>query len=427
MKNFLRLFKALTLVVIAQLHPLSMTAQNALGCDGQRYLLDKFTDTTMTTVKFGSNFNVQYNPDFPAQSVDLYMDIVQPKGDTLSKRPVLVLAFGGGFIFGERKDMLPLCQAYAKKGYVCVSVDYRLWSAIAGGIPDSTKITPVITGAMHDMKAAIRYLRNSALAANGNPYRIDGNNIIAGGLSAGAIAAMLVGHTDSTDPITPELRAIIAAQGGFEGRTNALKTSSEVKGVISMSGALPRREWIDAGDPPFAAFHGTNDPTVAYGYGKNVYNFYGDGDGTCAPYAASKGVAAVLLSVPGGGHTDIYNTAGPFASYAIQWAEKMTTFMHKLVCGLTPLPTQDIKNESLTFFPNPANSEMSLKFNQDTEGGQFDVQAFDALGRSVLSLKNQSADAFRLRKSDVGGAGFYLVKMRFEGSENVIVKKVLFN
>ena len=423
--KFLHLFKALTLVCIAQLHPLSIAAQNALGCDGQRYLLDKFTDTTLTTVKFGSNFNVQYNSGFPAQEVDLYMDIVQPKGDTLSKRPVIVWAFGGGFVFGERKDMLPFCQAYAKKGYVCVSIDYRLWSAIAGGLPDSTKLTPVIIGAVHDMKAAVRLLRSTA--ANGNPYKIDVNNIIVGGLSAGAIAAMITAHMDSTDPITPEIRAVIANRGGFEGKTNTLTTSSAVKGVISMSGALPRREWINAGDPPFVAYHGTNDPTVAYGYGKNVYNFYGDGDGTCAPYAASVGVPAVLLTVPGGGHTDIYNPTGPFGSYAIQWAEKMTTFMHKLVCGLTPLPTQDIKNESLTFFPNPANSEMSLRFSQTTEGGQFDVDALDALGRSVLSLKNQSADAFRLRKSDVGGAGFYLVKIRFEGSENVIVKKVLFN
>ena len=275
------------------------------------------------------------------------------------------------------------------------------------------------------MKAAVRLLRSTA--ANGNPYKIDVNNIIVGGLSAGAIAAMITAHMDSTDPITPEIRAVIANRGGFEGKTNTLTTSSAVKGVISMSGALPRREWINAGDPPFVAYHGTNDPTVAYGYGKNVYNFYGDGDGTCAPYAASVGVPAVLLTVPGGGHTDIYNPTGPFGSYAIQWAEKMTTFMHKLVCGLTPLPTQDIKNESLTFFPNPANSEMSLRFSQTTEGGQFDVDALDALGRSVLSLKNQSADAFRLRKSDVGGAGFYLVKIRFEGSENVIVKKVLFN
>ncbi|MDZ7876501.1 MAG: alpha/beta hydrolase fold domain-containing protein [Saprospiraceae bacterium] len=425
MKKTLHLFKALALVFIAQLHPLSMAAQNALGCDGQRYVLDKFTDTTMTTVKFGSNFNVQYNPNFPAQEVDLFMDIVQPKGDTLSKRPVIVWAFGGGFIFGERKDMRPLCQAYAKKGYVCVTIDYRLWSAIAGGTPDSTKLTPVIIGAVHDMKAAVRLLRSTA--ANGNPYKIDVNNIIVGGISAGAITAMITAHMDSTDPITPEIRTVIANAGGFEGRTNTLTTSSAVKGVISMSGALPRREWINAGDPPFAACHGTNDPTVAYGYGKNVYGFYGDGDGTCAPYAASLGVSAVLVTVPGGGHTDIYNPTGPFASYAKLWLEKMTTFMHKLVCGLTPLPTQDIKNEALTFFPNPATNDMTLKFNQNTEGGQFDIEAFDAVGRSVLSLKNQSADGFRLGKSDVGGAGFYLVKMRFEGSENMIVKKVLFN
>ena len=425
MKKFLRLFTALTLVFIAQMGPLSMTAQNALNCDGQRYLLDKFTDTTMTTLKYGSNFNVQYDPAFPALSVDLFMDIIQPKGDTLSKRPVIVWAFGGGFVFGERKDMRQLCAIYAKKGYVCVTIDYRLWSFIAGGVPDSVKLTPVIVGAMQDMKASIRWLRNSA--ANGNPYRIDVNNIIAGGISAGAITALLTAHIDSTDPISPQIRAVIAARGGIEGTTNNLTTSSSVKGAISMSGALPRREWINAGDPPFAACHGTLDPTVAYGYGKNVYGFYGDGDGTCAPYAASIGVPAVLVTVPNGGHVDIYDPNGPFSSFAILWGQTMTTFMHRLVCGVTPLPTADIGNQSFTFFPNPTNDEMSLKFSENTEGSLFDVTAFDALGRNVFSSKNQSISGFRLRKTDLGSAGFYVVKMRFAGNDKVIVKKVLFN
>jgi para-nitrobenzyl esterase len=424
MKKLLRLFTALMLTIIAQMQPLCITAQNALGCDGARYLLDKFADTTMTTIKFGTNKSPAY-PSLPSFDVDLYMDIVQPKGDTLSKRPVIVWAFGGGFVAGARGDMRTLCQAYAKKGYVCATIDYRLWSYFVGGIPDSTQLTPVIIGAMHDMKAAIRMLRSTA--ANGNPYRIDVNNIISGGISAGAITALIAAHIDSTDPITPEIRAVIAQRGGIEGTTNNLTTSSAVKGVISMSGALPRREWINAGDPPFAACHGTNDPTVAYGYGKNVYGFYGDGDGTIAPYATSVGVAAVLVTVPGGGHTDIYNPAGAFGSYAVLWVEKMTTFMHKLVCGLTPLPTEDINNQSFTFFPNPANDEMSLKFSENTEGSSFDAEAFDALGRSVLSLKNQSISAFRLRKTDLGGAGFYLIKMHFKGNNNVIVKKVLFN
>ena len=424
MKSLLRLFSALTLAFVAQMHPLSIAAQNTLGCDGQRYLLDKFTDTTMTTVKYGTNKSVDYG-FVPPTDVDLFMDIIQPKGDTLSRRPVIVWAFGGGFIFGERKDMRALCLSYAKKGYVCVTIDYRLWSYFVGGAPDSVKLTPVIIGAMHDMKASIRWLRNSA--ANGNPYRIDANNIISGGISAGAIAAMLVGHTDSTDPIGADIRTVIASRGGFEGTSNNLTTSSAVKGVISMSGALPRREWINAGDPPFAACHGTNDPTVAYGYGLNVYRFYGDGDGTCAPYAASKGVAAVLVTVPGGGHTDIYDPNGAFASYAAIWAVKMTTFMHNLVCGISPLPTEDIGNQSFTFFPNPANDEMSLKMSENTEGPNFDIEAFDALGRNVLSMKNQSISAFRLRKMDVGGAGFYVVKMRFAGSDKSLVKKVMFN
>ena len=121
-------------------------AQNALGCDGQRYVVDRFPDTTLTTVQYGSNTNAV--PQVQA----LYVDIVQPKNDTLSKRPLIIWAFGGGFISGTRQTMREFCNTYAKKGYVCATIDYRLYSGNQGFV-DSIKMARIIVQALHGVIA----------------------------------------------------------------------------------------------------------------------------------------------------------------------------------------------------------------------------------------------------------------------------------
>ncbi|MBL7815641.1 MAG: carboxylesterase family protein [Saprospiraceae bacterium] len=391
--------------------PLSMTAQNALGCNGSRYLNDIFTDTTMTTVQYGANRN-------NGQNQNLFMDIVQPKNDTLRLRPLVIWAFGGGFIAGKREDMRQTCQIFSRKGYVTATIDYRLY-AFLGIIPDSNAITPTIVKATHDMKAAIRYFKKT-VKEDGNPYRIDTSNIIVGGVSAGAITAMLTAQMDSTDPIPTWIRTIIANEGGMEGTSGTPNYRTNVKGAISMSGGMYRKEWLDKGDVPFASFHGTADNVVAYGYGLNVYNFYGDGSGTLAPRALELGIPTVLVTVPGGGHTDIYSSA-----YLPIWLQKATTFMHNLVCGVSPLPTEDISNQQVNIYPNPSTDDMTLELGDYTEGVKFDLMVVDALGRSVFALKNQSSRLITLRKKDIG-TGLFFVRLNFSNQAKPVLKKVVF-
>ena len=58
----------------------------------------------------------------------LRMDIYQPQGDTLSRRPVIIFCFGGGFVDGKRTDadMVALARSFAQRGFVTASIDYRL-------------------------------------------------------------------------------------------------------------------------------------------------------------------------------------------------------------------------------------------------------------------------------------------------------------
>ena len=77
---------------------MSINSQNLNGCDGIRYANEVFSSTIQTTVKYGENLNF-------GNSEELFMDVFEPENDTLSKRPVVVLAHGGFFLFGDKTDM----------------------------------------------------------------------------------------------------------------------------------------------------------------------------------------------------------------------------------------------------------------------------------------------------------------------------------
>ena len=56
------------------------------------------------------------------------MDIYEPEGDTLSNRPVIIFIHTGSFFSGtnELDDVVDLSISAAKRGYVAISINYRL-------------------------------------------------------------------------------------------------------------------------------------------------------------------------------------------------------------------------------------------------------------------------------------------------------------
>jgi Secretion system C-terminal sorting domain/Carboxylesterase family len=394
---------------------LPLQAQNAGGCNGSRYINDIFPDTTQTTVQYGSNINAAN------ETQKLFMDIVQPKNDTLSRRPVIVFAFGGGFVGGTRQDMLIFTQIFAKKGYVCATIDYRLWDQTKLGAADSGKIVPITIQAIMDMKASLRYLYKSA--KEGNPYKIDTNNIIVGGISAGAITAMHVAHLDSTDNIPTFLKTVITNQGGFEGTSGNPGFSTKVKGVINMSGGLYKAEWIDAGDPSFVSYHGTADNIVPYDVGRNVYNFVSEGSAACQRQAQKVRLPSYLYTVQGGGHTEIYNPL-LYLSDLLAFLAQGSTFMQKVVCGSPLSSNQDIVEKSLKIYPNPAFDETNFQFSENRDGG-YRIGVYDLMGRQVFDSGRQNNAVFTLKK-EVIGKGLFIAKVQFDKEQQIVTRKIVF-
>ncbi|MDA7881359.1 alpha/beta hydrolase [Akkermansiaceae bacterium] len=132
--------------------------------------------------------------------LDLYFN-----GEAEKPTPLIVWIHGGAWRAGSRKGM-PI-QAMLARGYTIASVDYRL-----------TPVAPFPAN-VHDIKAAIRFLK-----ANAARFGVDPQRVIIAGASAGGHLASLVGLSNG-----------VAELEGKVGRN--LDQSSEVNGVVSFYGA----------------------------------------------------------------------------------------------------------------------------------------------------------------------------------------------
>ncbi len=398
----------------------SLSAQSNPTCDGKRYLSNIFNDFTKKTVQFGENVNLS------GDNQKLYMDIYEPKGDTVSKRPVVVLAFGGGFAIGSRTDdnIVGLCKGYVARGFVAVSIDYRLISLlilVAHG--DSAIITNDVIMAVQDMKASIRYLVKDS--RNEKTLRIDTNNIFVGGYSAGAITAMHTAYLDTTRNIPTWIMEIIRKQGGIDGVSGNAGQTYKIKGVISLSGGIYASDAFRPKDPAYISYHGTKDETVPYNRGKNIYNYYNDGDGSCSIQAKSQGITTLHTAVIGGGHSDIYNFSSPnnFPGQFDAFEAQEIVLMKKLVCGESLTDSNDIANDGdVEIFPNPSLGEINIKIPNENYFVKWRAELFDVTGKCHSDV-NFIGNQFSFSENNLV-SGIYFLRVSDESKKIMVLKKI---
>jgi len=221
----------------------------------QRFVDALFTDIEVRT---GIEFGIGLRDSGSNQP--LLLDVYAPRNDANTRRPVIVLAFPGGFTSGARdtEDMVFLANQFAQRGYVAASIDYRL---IEESPDNNAELEIGILQAVHDMRAAIRFFREDA--ATSNEFGTDGVNIFVGGVSAGAVMAAVTSVFDDGDDIRDEVVDFLAANGGMAGNSSTnTEFSSAVSGVLQISGAIRRLSWIEPGDAPIYAAHEQFDPVV---------------------------------------------------------------------------------------------------------------------------------------------------------------------
>ncbi|CAN5116488.1 hypothetical protein BH09BAC1_BH09BAC1_15220 [soil metagenome] len=255
----------------------------------QRYQTEVFTNVTMTpNVKYGENFS---DLSGPYTLIDLLMDVYEPTGDTLSKRPVILLFHAGSFLpkgpflpFGDKRDslMIEMATQFAKRGFVVASVEYRVgWNPISGNqAAKAQSIINAVYRAMQDGRAAVRWFRKDA--ATTNQFKIDPYQVIAGGSNSGAYLALAIGNLNKPseinllkfrDPVSGKSFIDTTVHGGFygqggDGHFNKLNNpgySSVVQCVLNLGGAVGDTSWMEAGEPPVISFHGVADRLTPFG------------------------------------------------------------------------------------------------------------------------------------------------------------------
>ncbi|MEM6410886.1 MAG: hypothetical protein AAF683_05075 [Pseudomonadota bacterium] len=219
-----------------------------------------FRDMIFSDVDVVRNVQFGSGPLSGGAEQPLFMDIFTGAGDTRRDRPVLIAAFGGGFVGGNRMGAESIARNYAMRGYVTATIDYRLITSIPTNEDD---LTIGVLRALHDMYAAIRFFREDALTDNEFGVRADA--ILASGFSAGAILAAIANVQDESEVslLSPDVQTFLANNGGLFGNSSAnTGVSSAIQGAVVISGAVADLDTIDTGDPPFYGAHEEFDGVV---------------------------------------------------------------------------------------------------------------------------------------------------------------------
>ncbi|MFM2285084.1 MAG: hypothetical protein RLZZ543_581 [Bacteroidota bacterium] len=402
MKN---LFALLALIGLSYL-----PVHSQFDCSGGRYYQDVFSTYNLTSdVTYGEALNVS------GELQSLELDIYQPEGDTLSQRPLLILAHGGSFVFGSKTglDVVALCNKFVKLGYVVASIEYRLGF---GGLPNVSSATQAVYRGTSDMKAAIRFFRKNF--SEGNSYRIHPDYIFTGGVSAGAFTALHAAYIDQESEIPAEVDPI--EFGGVEGNSGNAGFPSNTRAVVNLCGAIGDTSWINTGDVPNISMHGTNDATVPYG--TDLISVFGiglltvDGSASIAQRMSNLGIEHEFISWQGADHVPFVSDA----NYQDSVYQFVVPFLGNLL-GCDPTGISELEHtNTLELFPNPAKNVLYYKINETIS----EVLLIDLAGRTIRNEKSPTVKSGSLDISEVP-AGIYLFHAITSNGERLIRKVIV--
>ena len=196
---------------------------------------------------------------------DLKLDLARPaEGD--GPFPAILVIHGGAWRGGDKSAHRDLLDRFAGLGYVAVSPQYRF-------CPEFT-----FPAQVHDVKAAVRWLKGHA-----DLYHLDPDRVGAMGFSAGGHLALLLGVTDADDGLegdapegSPDTR--VQAVVNYFGPTDlAAATTSTVTAPLirdflggdvaekrELAAQASPARFVTSDDPPILTFQGTKDPLVSY-------------------------------------------------------------------------------------------------------------------------------------------------------------------
>ncbi len=162
------------------------------------------TDSIGSDLKGFRDLVYLHLPNTPYGPRDLHLDIFRPRDQ--QKRTAVLWIHGGGWRSG-RKDMdIPMAQLLARKGYVCIPIEYQL--SLEAKYPQ----------AVLNIKSAILWIKEHA-----DEFKIDSNRMIIAGSSAGGQLASLVGLTGAVSRFEPAINT---------------KFSTTIQAIVNLDGVV---------------------------------------------------------------------------------------------------------------------------------------------------------------------------------------------
>jgi hypothetical protein len=218
---------------------------------------------------------VVFEDDF--NYVNLEMDVFEPQGDTMEVRPLVIVAFGGGFVDDTRKDwdIRLLCENLARRGYVTASIDYRLGMNVL----DEELSKRAVYRGVQDARSAVRFFKQDA--SNNNTFRVDTNQIFLGGHSSGGFIALHTAYIDkdserprsTKDSVDMTGQTIYEEMGCLDCVGNNPEYVGDVKAIFNLAGAIGDTLYMESSsDLPVISFHSEDDDTVPYDVGEPFDN-----------------------------------------------------------------------------------------------------------------------------------------------------------
>lgn len=196
------------------------------------------------------------------------LDVYRPRGGPSAGAPVLLQVHGGAWVLGEKDHQgLPLMNTLARRGFVCVAINYRL--------------SPKATFPDHlvDCKRALAWIGANIAGYGGDPGWV----AVTGG-SAGGHLASLLALTANEPALQPgfesadtAVAACVPLYGAYDflhhngvDVTTARGRSFVETRVMKSSPRAARADWeraspvrrVHAGAPPFFVIHGAHDSLV---------------------------------------------------------------------------------------------------------------------------------------------------------------------
>lgn len=248
--------------------------------DPIRYLHNVFDQVTVQkNVNFGETMTSK------GLQQSLLLDIYTPENDSVKNRPVIVWIHGGGFRYGNDKTqsyIVRMARRFARKGYVCVSIDYRVREK------PMEDVSGTISDAVEDATKALDWVRK-----NNKSLGIDVSKIIIGGGSAGGILGSNLCFNDRS----------------------AKKDNEGIIGFVNLWGT-PGKKWstleIDRNDPPTIMVHGTEDQLVPYSNSVSL-----------AERLGANNIQHELVTIEGAGHTPV--------KHMDQFENKIADFLYTII------------------------------------------------------------------------------------------------